>query len=162
MSKPATLIGSYSSTGLKHCFSKIRRLCYYILVFRGFSLIRLLLTAILPLTLLWSWAACPALCDEIVEHHQQQTISLKEKPDENFILSFDSEGCPFTANAAIIEARQSNVLPVLTVSKAIKSAPHEFAFVPAAIFAADVRQNSPPRASSCSPPLYLTHRAFRI
>ena len=120
-----------------------------------------LIAILLPLTFLWSWAACSSLCNEITERYEKQSSSIIAQSGENCLTAFDSDSCPMTANAAIIEGRQTIFSPALAIQHIVSAYSHEFLFVSASIYPADVHQNSPPSASS-APPLFVRHGNFRI
>jgi hypothetical protein len=130
-------------------------------MFRRVSIGKGLIAFLLPLTFLWSWAACSLLCSEIAERNEKPLFSLVGQIGESCLIAFDSDSCPIIANAAVIEGRQTIVSPVLAIQDIASFQSHEFSFVPVSIYPADLNQNSPPRFSS-DPPLFLRHCTFRI
>jgi hypothetical protein len=131
-------------------------------VFNRISKSRGFLALLIPLTFVWSWAACTLLCGEITAHREEQSFSASAARGEKCLAAFDTEHCPVTkAGAAVVEARQtffSHASPALDTAF---RAPREFLSVRVDAYPADVNQNSPPRFSS-DPPLFLRHCAFRI
>ncbi len=130
-------------------------------MFRRASTGKGLIAFLLTLTFVWSWAACSLLCSEITERHEKQSILAVEQKGESCLVGLDTEDCPYTATAAIIETRQFSVAPYLAAAKISIPASPKFSFAPTSMFPADTNQNSPPRADS-DPPLFLKYHAFRI
>lgn len=127
-------------------------------MFRHSSINKQLLALILPITFLWSWAACTLLCSEITAHHEKQSI---EQKAGSCLVGIEIEGCPYTTNAAVIEARQIFASPLLTIANVTILPAREFLFIPVSIYPEDRKQNSPPNAAN-DPPLFLRHCTFRI
>jgi|SRR6185369_4029901 len=115
---------------------------------------------LLPLAFIWSWAACSLLCSEIAEAGGNQAVLSIEQRGEKCLVGANTESCPFTANITVLETRPIVISPA-AIAKTVSPARHEYLFVPAAVYPADLNQNSPPRAAS-DLPLFLKNRAFRI
>jgi hypothetical protein len=130
-------------------------------MFRRRSISKGLIAFLIPLTFVWSWAACSLLCGEITELHEKQSSTLFGQAGENCLTAFDSDSCPMRTNAAIIEGRQTIVAPALNDQKIVSLQLPEFLFRTAFIYPADAHQNSPPSVSS-APPLFVRHCNFRI
>lgn len=130
-------------------------------MFRRSTIGQQLIAFLIPITFVWSWAACTLLCTEIVEHHTEQQHSVNLNPGENFLNSPDSDSCPMTAYTAVIDTRQT--ITTLALTPAYKNLLPERlnTFLPISIFPIDVRQNSPPTQSS-DPPLFIQFGNFRI
>lgn len=120
-----------------------------------------LIALLLPLTFIWSWAACSVLCDEIAAHLEKQTISSTGPDDESRLGKTDTESCPFTANVTIIETRQTIISHLSTTANTVSFLPYQFLSAANSIYPADLNQNSPLRVSSRFP-LFLKHRSLRI
>lgn len=130
-------------------------------MFRRPSVGKSLLTFFLPLVFVWGWAACAVMCEEVSELYENRAIfTIAQNSDDCFAdTAFDD--CPYTAAAAIIEARQAFAAPILAAGKIGALSHRRFLFVPTSVYTVDRNQNSPPRASS-DPPLFLKHCTFRI
>ncbi len=122
-------------------------------MFRHLFLSKHLLAFLLPLTFIWSWAACSQLCSEISERHEQESASIIGQNGENCLNAFDLDNCPMTANSVVIQARQTIISPSLAVQTAATFQSRELRFIPSAVYPADLNQNSPPSGSS-DPPLF--------
>lgn len=130
-------------------------------MFRRTFISHKLIAFLLPLTFVWSWAACSLLCSEIVARHEKQSAPFAEKRDGIYLAGVDTDDCPYTATTAVTEARQNSYAPVEEATDVISLSTPEFTFISASVYPADINQNSPPPASS-DPPLFLRHCAFRI
>ncbi len=130
-------------------------------MFRRVSIGKNLIAFLLPLTFIWSWAACFVLCGELTAQHEKQSILSVEQTGENCLVGFDTESCPYTAVTVVIEARQTPAAPTLSTANVISLSSPKFSFVVTSIYSSDTHQNSPPRADF-DPPLFLKHQAFRI
>src|SRR3954471_17135329 len=106
-----------------------------------------LIAFLLPLSFVWSWAACSLLCSEIVERHHLQTVSDAESSDGNQLHALDLDGCPFTASTAVLESRQNVNAPAPLIANASAIIRRECLFILPSIHESDLNQNSPPRNS---------------
>ena len=120
-----------------------------------------LIAILLPLTFVWSWAACSLACSELVERHHVQNETIDELEGEDRLNAFEMDGCPLTSSAAVLETRQTVNSPATVNERASTAFQPKYIFTQASVYKSDLNQNSPP-ASSLGPPLFLRHRAFRI
>ena len=119
------------------------------------------LVFLLTLALVWSWAACSLMCGEITDRHEKRSVSSTPEKPENCQNVLAVEDCPYTANAALIEARKTEPEPMGGTANTVLVPGGKFLFFSAFVYPGDRNRISLPRATS-DPPLYLKHRAFRI
>jgi hypothetical protein len=117
---------------------------------------------LLPLAFLWSWAGCVSVCAEnTARHHHDGAIQTIEQNEKHaFSASDKADGCRVTANAALLQERQTvkaSALPVALLPVLPFRAPNPAwsALLP------EIKQNSPPLVSSLAP-LFVRLCTFRI
>ena len=123
---------------------------------------RQLIALLLPLVLLWSWAACAALCSETVAIHEQNSPNLSKKIDsacDCLTENTEADSCSMTSETVVVSERQNDKVSQIEASAAALSAfrapfAERFARLP------EIGQNSPPETSS--PPLLAFLCMFRI
>lgn len=134
---------------------------YFFVMFWRTAFSHKLIAFLLPLTFIWSWAACSLLCSEITARHEKQSPVAAEQKGSPCLAGIDTDDCPYTATAAVTEARQNLNASVEETTVVISLSALKFTFISASVYPADINQNSPPPASS-DPPLFLRHCTFRI
>lgn len=130
-------------------------------MFRIKSIGKNFLALLLPVMFIFNWATCESFCAEITgQQYNHTTLSEHQLEDENCVNAGNiSEGCKMTANAAVIEARQTVKLSAFSTSSL--STLHHRAPLPAwSALLPEIKQNSPPTAQCAS--LFIRLCTFRI
>ena len=156
------LTGSVSKTNyFNYQWSIIQGLCYNEPMFRRANISKSFIAFLLPLTFVWSWAACSLLCSEITERLEKQSVLAVYQNSENCLDATFTDDCPYSATAAVIEARPHLTAPSLEIVNINSFSAPELTYIPVSVYRSDRHQNSPPRNSS-DPPLFLKICTFRI
>jgi len=131
------------------------------MMFRYFFKFKTLPAFLLSVSIIYGWAACTSLCDEIAEHHNQtNAFAEKEVNTENCLNSTNKEdACPMTAIAFVLQERQTVEISASLVKISGGSATRKSTALWSALLP-ETKQNSPPEYSSI--PLFIQHRTFRI